>query len=236
VASDQDYTDSHPQSFPPPKSLFRDDVVSPDRCSPAPSSGSLERYLAAPTSEEAIPTATIEAAIQDGLSRNSPDPDQLNRSWLPKLGVATLPLCDACRLKKALCVVDTSFCAACVIIRSKLFLGESGPEVLPVEAEPYIPNWRQPSPASNLSVMGSDASAGSGNSHGSFNSLVSVSSRASRRGRKRWGQALTPPSALRRRCSSPAVSHNHVSPSCKLMANAALSLKSCTKLVAVKRR
>jgi hypothetical protein len=225
-----DDINSYLQSSSPQKSVFCNDAGGPDQCSPAPSPGSLERYLAAPTYEEAVPTAIIEAAVQDGSLGTMP------------FGATALTLCDTCHLNPARYSKSPSNCMECENNEIYLSLGESAGRLFHGEPQRHVgrDSWSvagfpmQASPTRGLSVMGSDASAGSYGSHGSFNSIVSVNSRTSRRGRKRWGQALTPPSALRRRCSSPVNVQRHVSLLCKFLIESSFLLSLCTDIVAAK--
>lgn len=210
-------------------------VEHPDRCSPAPSTGSLERYLAAPTSEEAIPAAIIEAALQCDPIGPSPYLEQLDPPPLPLTQNATaLPRCDTCKLNKIPCSGDYPVCIECNNSRRQCFYGESVRRArLESSRMPMLSSTtsRESSPVRGFSVMGSESSVDSNLSHGSFGSLMSVSSRASRRGRKRWRRPPTPPSALRRKCSSSIHPTKDVSFLCKLLTKAALLLNSCTKLV-----
>ncbi|KAF7680798.1 hypothetical protein GT037_002449, partial [Alternaria burnsii] len=124
----------------------RDSLQDLDRCSPAPSVASLERYVNQTADQDSVPTSVIESALQAD-------------HFLPALLVDAQPF-DHCN----------------TISRS-----------------------RQQSPMRAFSTAGSNSSVGSRISVRSSRSHISVDSRGSRRGRKRWTQPPLPPEAHRRK-------------------------------------
>ncbi|CAN9252388.1 unnamed protein product [Alternaria alternata] len=124
----------------------RDSLQDLDRCSPAPSVASLERYVNQTADQDSVPTLVIESALQADH-------------------FLLAPLVDAQSSKR----------------------------------RNTISKSRQQSPMRAFSTAGSNSSVGSRNSVRSSCSHISVDSRGSRRGRKRWTQPPLPPEAHRRK-------------------------------------
>jgi hypothetical protein len=124
----------------------RDSLQDLDRCSPAPSVASVERYVNQTADQDSVPTLVIESALQADH-------------------FLLAPLVDAQSSKR----------------------------------RNTISKSRQQSPMRAFSTAGSNSSVGSRNSVRSSCSHISVDSRGSRRGRKRWTQPPLPPEAHRRK-------------------------------------
>ena len=124
----------------------RDSLQDLDRCSPAPSVASLERYVNQTADQDSVPTLVIESALQADH-------------------FLLAPLVDAQSSKR----------------------------------RNTISKSRQQSPMRAFSTAGSNSSVVSHFSIRSLRSHISVDSRGSRRGRKRWIQPPSPPDAHRQK-------------------------------------
>jgi hypothetical protein len=169
-----------------------------DRGSPTPSANSLERYLTQPTTQDPIPTAAIESALQADRPLNMPPVDA--RSEMPTQSALSKKPCFNCQYRNIHCSRDTPVCTDCQVMGSLCLYklpASWGPLNSLTKRPIRPPKPRQQSPMRTFSTAGSESSNGSLTSVGSFGSHISADSRGSRRGRRRW--AVTP------RGDSPAI-------------------------------
>lgn len=167
-----------------------------DRCSPAPSAASMERYLSQPAGQDSVPTEVIESALQDNCSLITPPVDARLESTIA---------CTACRNRRVRCDGETPTCAR-YFKPGTICNFEDWPKLphlgYSFEHTTPLSRSRHQSPMRAFSIAGSDNSIGSQTSFRSWGSRISIDSRGSRRGRKRWIRPQTPPAAHRQKVIS----------------------------------
>lgn len=159
-----------------------------DRPSPTPSVVSLERYLIQPTILDPISTAVIESTLQ-------PDYNQfalpLPVGQEPPINSLEIPVqsCSACQRGNIPCTGETPTCFPCQI-HERLCVYLKPPNNAGWNSSTtnlsQIPEARHRSRIRTFSRTSSMSSHGSHTSVKSSPSRISVDSRGSRRGRKRW--------------------------------------------------
>jgi len=170
-----------------------------DRHSPAPSASSLERYLTQPTTQDPVPTVVIESALQNDSSQYA-SPVEVRPETpvsLPRTQEKATRACNACRHRRARCTGDVPICTLCQE-NGRLCTYEEPSQTTRRNSSTHQFRHsisRQQTPVRSMSIAGSDHSAGSFTSVRSTGSRISVDSRGSRRGRKRWIPPPSPPAA-----------------------------------------
>lgn len=181
------------RSLSPRAVLCYDSLQDLDRCSPAPSVASLERYLNQPAGQDSIPASVIKAALQADQSLIVSPVD--TRSDLDTQSGMSAVACFPCRTRKFRCSRGIPTCTRCQRDGRYCIYGELPNPV----RSGIIPMSRQQSPMRAFSTAGSNSSVVSHFSIRSLRSHISVDSRGSRRGRKRWIQPPSPPDAHRQK-------------------------------------
>lgn len=169
-----------------------------DRHSPAPSTGSLERYLTQPATQDPVSPLVIEAAMQKDSSQYALPINTRPESpvRLPSRGRR----CGACKLGRMRCLGESPVCTNCQEYGRNCVYEDPLLNIPRKSSTPQLEPFssRQQSPSRSLSIADSDYSIDSYHSFRSSCSHISVDSRGSRKGRKRWIAPPSPPAAQRR--------------------------------------